>query len=264
MLNLTKLIGLETTLTDANLLYFGEGVTYEKFSTRKKSDLAEVLADKSIALSVDPAYFMYRNVRLAGDEAELRERGLRFDLTVIPPGMLGKEYTKTLGHYHPQKPGTAYYYPELYYVVSGQASYVLQRRVAEDRVDDVILARVAAGNAVVMPPNYGHVTVNELNEPLVMANWVDTSFESEYENYERRQGAAYYLENEFGSAKPVANNNYINLPKIREMKSNPNIFKDVANLPIYRYKQSKMLDAMVDLVKYNSLLRPDAVFVTKY
>ena len=264
MQNLTKSIGLDVTLTDANLLTFGDSAASDKFSTRKKSDLVDVVADKTIALGEDPAYFMYRNVRLAKDEGELKDRNLRFDLTVIPKNMLGKEYIKTLGHYHPKKLGTAYSYPELYYVVSGQATYILQRKSADNRVDDVILARVTAGNAIIMPPGYGHVTINELNETLVMANWVDATFESEYQDYERLQGAAYYLENNFGSAKAVANENYINSPQVREMKAKPELFEELANLPIYRYEQSDLLDSMVNLVKYNSKLQVSEVFVPKY
>jgi glucose-6-phosphate isomerase len=251
-------------LTDANLLIFGDEVASDKFTTRKFSDLADVVADKSIVLDDEPAYFMYRNVRLRGDEKELEDRSLRFDLTVIPKAILGKEYAKTLGHYHPKKPGTAYSYPELYYVVSGQATYVLQRKSADNRVDDVILARVMAGNAVIMPPNYGHVTVNELDEPLVMANWVDATFESEYQDYKRLQGAANYIVKNFGLAKAIVNLNYVNSPAIKEMNAKPKLFEEMANLPIYRYKQSEVLDSMVNLVKYNSLLQVNQVFTPKF
>lgn len=264
MINLKNRIGLNIALTDANLLTFGESVAHDKFSTRQKSDLAEVVADKSIALPEEPAYFMYRNVRAAGDEAELKERSLRFDLTVIPGGTLGKEYAKTLGHYHPTKPGTAYVYPELYYVVSGQATYILQKKLDDNRIEDAIMVRVEAGNPVVMPPGYGHVTVNELNEPLVMANWVEATFESDYKDYERLQGAAYYLEKILAESKIVANENYINSPKIQEMKAKPKLFEDIVKLPIYQYKQSPTLGSMVDLVKYNSKLQVSEVFVLKY
>lgn len=263
MLKLTKLVGLDVTLTDANLLIFGENVAHDKFSTRKRSDLAEVVADKALVLNDEPAYFMYRNVRLAGDEKELKDRELRFDLTVIPKGMLGKEYTKTLGHYHPKKPGTAYSYPELYYVISGQATYILQKKSTDNLVDDAIIVRVEAGNSIVMPPGYGHVTVNELKESLVMANWVDSTFESEYQDYERLHGAAYYLFNNFGLAKTVINENYLNSPQILEMKAKPELFKDVSKFPIYDYKKSPVLDSMVNLVKYNSELQIDLLFVPK-
>lgn len=264
MLNLIKLTGLNVTLTDANLLTFGDDVAYDKFSTRKISDLANVVADKLIALPDEPAYFMYRNVRLRGEEKELKERSLRFDLTVIPKGKLGKEYIKTLGHYHPEKPGTAYSYPELYFVLSGQATYILQKKSAENRIDDAIIVRVKAGNPVIMPPNYGHVTVNELDETLVMANWVEATFESEYQDYERLQGAAYYLENNFGTAKTVVNEKYVNSPPIREMKSNPVLLDEVLKFPVYEYKRSQILDSMVDLVDYNSKLRVEEVFTPKY
>lgn len=259
MLNLKSRIGLNVTLTDANLLTFGNEVSYEKFSTRRKSDLASVVADQSLPLNDDQAYFMYRNVRLAADENDLKRKSLRFDLTVIPPGMLGKEYIKTLGHYHPKKPGTSYFYPELYYVVSGQATYILQKKMDENRVEDVIMARVKAGNPIIMPPGYGHVTVNELKEPLVMANWVEASFESDYSDYEKLQGAAYYLIDTFGTAKTVANEKYYNTPRIKEMKSMPELFKDILALPIYQYRQNELLDSMVDLTKYDQMMQVDQV-----
>ena len=34
----------------------------------------------------------------------MEDAGLRYDITVIYPGLIGSEYVKTLGHYHPKVP----------------------------------------------------------------------------------------------------------------------------------------------------------------
>jgi glucose-6-phosphate isomerase len=50
-----------------------------------------------------------------------------------------------------------------------------------------------AGETVVVPPGYGHVTINpSLTVVLQMANLVSSSFRSEYRPYEELHGAAYY------------------------------------------------------------------------
>lgn len=260
MLDLSDKIGFSVTLGQSNKLNFGEEVSFEKMSVRTLADLKPVVENQTLDLSDDPAYLMYRNVRKKGDEDKINNRGLRFDLTVIPPAMIRKEYIKTSGHYHPKKPGTAYSYPELYFVVSGQATYLLQKRSAGEAVDDVILIRASAGTPVVMPPDYGHVTINELDEPLVMANWVEATFESIYSPYEDLQGAAYYIENQFGKPKLVPNTKYINLPPVREMKSNPILFSEATNLPIYEYLNFENLNSIVDMANFARQLNPERVF----
>lgn len=260
MPDLTKFVGLNTILGQSNRLNFGEEVSFEKMSVRTLADLEPVVANQMLDLSDDPAYFMYRNVRRKGDEEKIRNRGLRFDLTVVPPAMIGKEYVKTSGHYHPQKPGTAYSYPELYYIISGQATYLLQKRGVGEAVDDVIVIRAPAKTPVLVPPDYGHVTINELTEPLVMANWVEATFKSIYSPYEDLQGAAYYIENQFGQPKIVPNKKYLNLPLVRELKSNPILFSEAADVPIYDYFAYKNLDCLVDVDAYARQIAPDRVF----
>ena len=50
-----------------------------------------------------------------------------------------------------------------------------------------------AGDIVVIPPGYGHISINPSpDETLAMANIVSTAFESEYGEYETLPRAAYY------------------------------------------------------------------------
>jgi glucose-6-phosphate isomerase len=161
----------------------------------------------------DPLYYMYRD--LAKSDADwrwLHAQKLRFDLTVIPPRDLNGEWTKTKGHYHPKNPaGTGY--PEIYEVIAGQAHYLLQSRA----LDDVVLVAAEAGDLVIMPPAYGHITINpSRDQTLVMANIVSTAFESDYADYERLKGAAYY---EMTSGELVRNRNYPAMPPVRHIRA---------------------------------------------
>jgi len=124
---------------------------------------------------VDALYYMFRGVDLFDS--------IRYDITVLLPGTVGKEYIKTKGHYHPDS------YPEVYEVLNGKALYLLQKSEEPyDLVDDVIVVEAKAGDKVVIPPHYGHVTINSGEGVLIMSNLVSTMFSSIYEPYERKKG----------------------------------------------------------------------------
>jgi glucose-6-phosphate isomerase len=65
---------------------------------------------------------------------------------------------------------------------------------------------------VIVPPNYGHVTINPSEKTLKMANWVSRSFESLYEPYTQLHGGAYY---ELINGRLLPNQAYANVPEIR-------------------------------------------------
>ena len=136
----------------------------------------------------EPLYFMYRALSRSPEDAGwLHEEGLRYDVTVIPARTLCGEYVKTKGHHHPVNPA-GIPYPEIYEVLQGRAHYLLQTRSA----DDVRLVEAKPGEQVLIPPGFGHVSVNPGRRTLVMANIVSDRFESDYSAYEKRRGAAYY------------------------------------------------------------------------
>jgi len=182
-------------------------------AVRTLEDMRPVLASPTADGDGKPLYFMYRD--LAKSDADwrwLHAQKLRFDLTVIPPRDLSGEWTKTKGHYHPKNPA-GIGYPEIYEVIEGQAHYLLQSRA----LDDVVLVAAEAGDLVIMPPGYGHITINpSRDQMLVMANIVSTAFESEYADYERLKGAAYY---EMTSGELVRNPNYPALPPVRHIRA---------------------------------------------
>ncbi|MBN2122175.1 glucose-6-phosphate isomerase [Candidatus Micrarchaeota archaeon] len=157
------------------------------FSTRKVSDLEDVLLEPKRAGPEGIAYYMFREVHRHGN--------LRYDLTVIPPRMFGEEFVKTYGHYHPEaKPGLSF--PELYQILNGEAIFIMQSQ-RRDGSFDCIISKCKNGDVLFVPPNYGHVMVNpNPSSTLVSANIVSDSFSSEYEEYKENRGAAYYYTKE--------------------------------------------------------------------
>jgi glucose-6-phosphate isomerase len=139
----------------------------------------------------------------------MKNTSLRYDITVIPSGMLGPEYVKTAGHYHPPHPDCReeiISYPEVYQVIRGTATYLLQK---ED-LTSFIAVTAKEGEVVLIPPNYGHVTVNASNEELVMSNWVSDAFQSDYEPIREKAGDAYYLTD----GGFIKNKNYDQIPEL--------------------------------------------------
>lgn len=136
--------------------------------------------------------------------------------TVITPGKLGDEYTLTFGHYH------GIDVPEKYYVAQGQGVLQLQKKHLEgdrwifDVVDEVLLVRAAAGDEVVITPEYGHSWSNVGQDELILFdNWSTPHSPADYENIEKLHGLAYYLIGGNGEVKVVPNPNYRNLPGAR-------------------------------------------------
>ncbi len=223
--------GLERVKANVRMLFDMKDVIY---------DLEWLSSAKNIEL-----YYMYRDLSLSKkDSLTMKEHGLRYDITVIPPRMLGCEYVKTAGHYHPLVPGTVVTYPEIYEVLGGEAHYLLQKQ-KEDGIEDVILIKAGTGDKVVIPPGYGHLTINASNKILKMANWVASDFESIYSPIKEKGGGAYfYLKDEI-----IRNPNYEHIPEIR--------FLEPANLKkIGLQKNKEMYGLIRDIGKLEFLTKP--------
>jgi len=186
-------------------------------SVRKLIELSDLAYDKDFIKSVDGMrvlYYMYRDVCHKEDKSIFESRKLRHDITFIPPFNIGKEYVKTSGHYHPNAVDELSY-PEIYEIISGKAHYILQRPQGK-KIIDVLLLEAKKGDKIVIPPNYGHITMNPSQELLVMANIVSSQFQSLYEPIKEKGGGAYF---ELLGHEYVKNRNYRDLPEIRFHKA---------------------------------------------
>ncbi len=215
-----------------------------KAEIRYASDLKPVLAFPDELKEDFPAYYMFRDVYYSKRDYErILESKLRFDLTIIPPNRIGREYIKTFGHYHPIAEDNLSY-AEIYEVLKGEALYLLQKE-EKGKIVDVIAVKAREGDKVIIPPNYGHVTINPSNKELKMANWVYRDFKSNYEPYKAMRGACYYY-TEDGWIK---NDRYGEVPDIRFLK--PRIPKELG-----LKRREEIYKLVKDLKKLEFLYKP--------
>ncbi len=190
MPDLSALSGLPLSFDQEGRLGFNQGLPAVNPDIRLRKDMLDVLYDRQ-GTGPDELYYMYRGVAREEDRALLHERGLRYDVTVIRPGTIGREYIKTAGHYHPVKPGTGVTYPEVYEVLHGRAHYLLQTEPGEEGVE-AVLVEAQAGDKVLIPPGYGHITINPGPDLLIMSNWVAEEFSSVYGPIRELGGGAFF------------------------------------------------------------------------
>ena len=239
MIDLSKQSGLPVKWNpDEKRLIFGKGMenVNKVPDIRRRQDMKDVLYNPE-ASGEDELYYMYRGVSYAKDEALIENKGLRYDITVICPGTLEREYIKTAGHYHPEKPGTGLTYPEVYEVLHGRAHYLLQLPHPEDidSLEIVLLVAAKPGDKVLIPPGFGHITINPGEDFLIMSNWVARDFSSVYEPVRQMAGGGYYeLQTEEGP-EFVVNKRYRSVPALRRCPviQVPQL-NLITGLPLYR------------------------------
>lgn len=156
-------------------------------------------------------YAVYRDIKTPAHAGMFMKHSLRFDLTVVFPKMLGKEYAKTLGHYHSLCKTASY--TEVYEVLSGNAGFILQKADG-NVVTDIVSIQADKGEIVIIPPDYGHVTVNTGKKVLVVSNLQSSMATADYSEIIKLKGAAYFLT----INGPVKNPNY-QTPALRPLKA---------------------------------------------
>lgn len=167
---------------------------------RKLSDMKNVLYDQEwLKTAGNPElYYMYRGIE--------EKKGIRYDITIIPPAMLGSEFVKTKGHYHIET------YQEVYTVVEGEAIYLMQKKNNKEEIEDAYAVKAQKGDTVIVPSFYGHITINPSEtQELKMANWVSPQCQSDYSLYEKLRGACYY----YLKTGWIKNENYKSVPELR-------------------------------------------------
>ena len=165
---------------------------------RYLDDMKDVLYDKEWAKTAPnlELYYMYRGVK--------KKNSLRYDITVIPPKLLGEEFVKTKGHEHYNK------FSEVYIVLNGKAIFLIQK-VTGESVEDVYAVETKETEVVIIPPDYAHFTINPSSEELKIGNWICEKCENNYEKIQKMRGACYY----FTKLGWIKNKNYKKVPDLR-------------------------------------------------
>ena len=198
-------------------------------------------------------YSFFEGIALKEDVPAFQEFGLRYDLISVRPGTADGEFKKTSGHYHSVVPGRDVSYPEIYEVLQGNALFMLQRCDSDGAVLEALAVNAKPGDKLVIPPQYGHATVNIGDEPLVFADLVATACSNTYGQIAQNHGMCSYVLKKDNGFEIVQNPAYGNPPlaKVVGVPENPDlsIWRD---RPIYQVFQEnpKAFDYLKDPVPY--------------
>lgn len=241
MLEMLKYSGLPLYLdNETNVMALMAPLVYDGYARKVVQQMDGLLYHGEGANPQEPYYDVYRGIRSPGDDELLRKNNYRYDITIIMPGQIGGECKKTSGHYHGYNAARTNTYPEVYEVIKGSAIYVLQRadhfEGAPEKliIDDLIIAQVNEGETILIPPNYGHCSVNVGDGPLVFSNLAYVPCPIHYGPVKHYTGMACYVLRENGKTTVVPNPRYAGAPQPRyaTVKQNPRLGVQFG-LPVY-------------------------------
>lgn len=220
MKDVTEQAGFDLWLdTDARTVTSGAGFAFQRV-TRMQGDMRPVLRAPDAAKPDAPYYdIFYMNQAPEAGRADLDRLHLTYGPVLLPPGGVDGEFVKTSGHYHPDMPGSALSYPEIYTGLSGRLLLFLQRRdrQATDTPLDCAIIELTPGVTVAVPPDYAHVLINPGREPALMAGLYGTDFKPDYREVVAHQGLAYYIVEGEDDYRVEANLRYVNAPPLQPL-----------------------------------------------
>jgi len=217
--DLTAIAGFPLQLdTEALEVATGGGLRLDR-QARRTAQMEAVLLEPRARSPEDAVYWIGRLYDDACPKPRLAPARLAFAYVLVPPLKVGREYAKTQGHYHPAMPGSRLSYPEVYTHYYGRLYLLMQRRVAGQaaHLDDCVLIDMQPGQSIMVPPGYAHILINASNQPALMAGLYCPDFTANYEPIRGLAGAAYYLVDEAGRERSVANERYVRAPALQRL-----------------------------------------------
>lgn len=232
-------VGVATVLHEDGRLSFGPDVLVEERRVRYVRALALVALDRAAceaAPAEQIAYYMDNGLVVAGDAGRLADPGLRFELTSIPAGGIGRECAKTLGHRHQRRPGRSHSDAEICEVVHGVAHFLLELRGQAPGEPALVYAVEAhPGDKVLFPPDTDHLTINPGPETCVFTDAIVRGVTGDYDGFQAAGGAAYHEVRCEGGTRFEPNRRYRAVPPLRWVA--PREFPELhltAEEPLYR------------------------------
>ncbi|HOI59943.1 MAG TPA: glucose-6-phosphate isomerase family protein [Candidatus Pacearchaeota archaeon] len=172
-----------------------------KPAIRYAKDMEDVLLSKNINKE-EELYYMFRGVD--------KKEDIRYDVTEIPGKLIGEEFVKTKGHYHDD-------YQEIYIVLEGEAIFLMQK--GKDIIEDIYFVHAKKNDVILIPFEYGHITINPTKNTLKLGNFVHNDCGHDYDSIANKSGAAYF----YTIKGWIKNSNYSKIPEIIEKKPLPSI-----------------------------------------
>lgn len=241
MLELKK-SGLPLYLNESNfLIAISAPLMYEGYGEKNAVNMKGLLYDEEKLNLEERFYDVYRGIRYAKDYETFNKDGFRYDITVIMGGLVNSECKKTSGHYHGYNQKRTNTYAEVYEVIKGRALYILQRADNFDKnpnnidIEDIILVTVEEGESIIIPPNYGHCSINIGNGVLIFSNLAYIPCPVCYEPVKNYHGMGFYILKSGKDIIIIKNERYKKIPKAKFASVKENVGLGIVfNKPVYK------------------------------
>lgn len=196
-----------------NELEFNNGLTCGGSSKKYAGQMVGLLKDSMNLKEAEYMYSAYRNIAFPEHEKKFEKYDFRYDITAIQPGTVNGEYKKTSGHYHGYIENDVHTYAEVYEVIKGEIIFILQKVMNFDKneepaIEEIKVVHVKAGQAIIVPPYYGHGSVNPTDKVSMFSNIAVVSCPLLYEPIQVKHGLSVYIMKDGDSIKIVPNRNY--------------------------------------------------------
>ena len=225
-MDLKEVSGLSIHLDSNSILRFDPDVYIDETRTRVLDELTDVYLDKAACRGKDVAYWMFNGVCAKRDRVRLSQAPIRYELTFFPDKCIGREFVKAHGHIHKPEPHSGIDYPEICEVLVGTAHFFFQTLDPNGpSSSEAFYVQVRAGEKIVIPPGYDHLTINPGPGPMLFSDVVALSCGGIYERFKKSGGAAYLEIEQAGQAQFIPNPKYISLPPL--LKAVPREFQEL-------------------------------------
>ena len=222
-MDLKELSGLPIGLDTHGYLQSNPELCIDETRTRVLDELTEVYLDKAACRGEDAAYWMFNGVYVKSDSLRLSHSAIRYELTLFPDKFIGREYIKSHGHLHKLEPHSGIDYPEICEVLVGTAHFFFQTLDPHGpSSSEAFYVEVKAGEKIIIPPGYDHLTINPGPGPLLFSDVVALTCGGIYQRFKDAGGAAYLEVEQAGQPQFIPNPKYIALPALR--KASPKEF----------------------------------------
>jgi glucose-6-phosphate isomerase len=185
-ISLKKIAGLPIKLTK-NKINFNGDFCQPDFEVKKYADYKKFFKNDGLDKNKN-LYYIYRNCCLKKDKKLFSKASLRYDITLIPAGLIGNEPHRTIGHIHKKLDKKNVW--EIYQVIYGKAIFLIQNK----KTKKVYAVYRNKGQKIIIPPDWGHITINALvKKPLVVSNiFANRKNLSDYSFFKKTHGPAWY------------------------------------------------------------------------
>lgn len=224
MLNLLDLCSLDISFdTEANELLYSDKVMALDHHVVSLQELLPTLLNKSLTYPVH-VYEEYHRVYNSCDES-LMNSGVNYDVIVIPPGLLGIEYSKTHIFFSPDSDINGKF-SSIVEVQYGTLTVLMQRNKPacpcdfESQIEEGYIAKVKPGEKFIVPEGYFYTFINAEDQPLVFTRVYKNPNILDYTLIRRERGLAYYCIRKNGRQELVYNPLYRNTPEIKLVDCN--------------------------------------------